>query len=241
MRPPQRYLNNKLYKGEKCHIRSKRPERLVDEVHTLANTHNLEFILFGDENFLITPKVILRQLADFWIKGVGLPFFCSARAEFVNEEKIRILKDMGCHTLAIGIECGNEEYRKKFLKRHMSNKKIKDAFDLCKKYGIRTTANNMIGLPYETEEIVKKTIDLNIEIQPDSCSNSIFAPYIGTELHRICVKEKFIEDGIPEEISMRKSILHMPPPYLSNERINELYEKLMEHIRWMPVTGQPKK
>jgi len=153
----------------------------------------------------------------------------TTRIEAANEDKVKILKDMGCATIAFGIECGNEEFRRSVLGRFTPNEQIIKAFRLCKKYGIRTTANNMFGFPYETEDLIFDTIKLNIEVSADSYSLSIFAPYIGTRLHEICVREGYIEPGIPRRISIiDESILNMPQ--LSRVRIHELYANFVKYI-----------
>ena len=73
------------------------------------------------------------------------------------------------------------------------------------------------------------TIRLNIEASPDSFSNSIFAPYMGTELYNVCLEEGFIEPGIPRKITMiDDTILKMPQ--LSREKILEVHMNFMKYI-----------
>lgn len=222
------FLHETLYSNQTNHIRFKSINRCIDEINTLQRKYKFEFIFFTDENILTLSVKHLQKLTKLWKNKINLPFYMTGRSEFLTEDKIKILKEMGCATIAFGVECGNEEFRKKILKRYVTNEQIINSFKLCKKYSIRTTANNMFGFPYETEELIFDTIDLNKKIQPDSFSNSIFAPYLGTQLHDICVKEGFIKNEIPNRISMiDESILTMPQ--ISKEKISELYFNFVKY------------
>ncbi len=223
------FLNEELYSHETKHIRFRDPENSINEIRELKSKYNFNFIFFTDENILVLPYKELKKYAELWNKYIKLPFYVTTRVEVATEDKVSLLRDMGCATVAFGIECGNEKYRREMLTRLTTNAQIIKAFKLCKKYGIRTTANNMFGFPYETEDLIFDTIKLNIDADPDSYSLSIFAPYIGTKLHEICLKEGYIEPGIPRKISMiDESILTMPQ--LSKDRIRELYANFVKYV-----------
>ena len=94
----------------------------------------------------------------------------------------------------MGVEHGNEKYRAEVLHRKMTNESIVQAFALCKKYGFKTKAHQLVGLPYETPELHRDTIQITADIQPDSFNLHIFEPYPGTHLGDIWpVKENLID------------------------------------------------
>ena len=135
-----------------------------------------------------------------------------------------MLKEANCVTMGIGIESGSEYIRKKLLKKDTSNETYIKAFKNCREAGIRTTADVMIGLPFETEADILQTANFCREVQADSVSLAIFSPYHGTPLHRLCLDEGFVSPGYHEQISMRsKSILKMPQ--ISADKIQELQYK----------------
>ncbi len=127
---------------------------------------------------------------------------------------------MNCVTISIGVESGNPNVRQKILKKYTSNEVILKAFDLAKKYNIRTTANYIIGLPYETEEDVWESIEFNKRLNPLSVAVHYFVPFIGTELYDICVKEGFYKGFDPNADVYRESPITTST--LSKERIDEL-------------------
>lgn len=141
---------------------------------------------------------------------VNLPFSCNIRPEMVTEGLCKDLKRAGCTTLSIGIESGNEKLRREILRRYNSNDSIIKAFRTAEKAGLATYSFNMVGLPYETDSDVQKTIKLNQEIKPDFLQASVFQPYPGTELRRLCEEKGWLtEKDIP--ISHKTdSILNYP-------------------------------
>ena len=55
-------------------------------------------------------------------KGINLPFWIQTRAETlsVNPERVKTLKEIGCHRISLGLEHGNAEYRQKVILKGFS-------------------------------------------------------------------------------------------------------------------------
>lgn len=205
-----------LYKGQKYH-REKSIKKSIGEMKILKKKYDLKIFYIIDETFLLDFKRV-KEFSKLYKKEIGIPFNIMTRPEIVTEGKLKLIKDAGCYILSIGIEQGNEEYRKKHLSRHMTNKQIEKAFALCKKIGIQTMSFNMVGLPYENRKLVFDTINLNRKVKPDIIQISIFFPFPGTELRTVCQKEGII---MWEEKMLasyyKESVLSLPE--LSTEEI----------------------
>jgi len=127
-------------------------------------------------------------------KKLDVPYGCMVRVEHVNPEIIDIMASNGCRYVAMGIECGNEKFRRKHLNRRMSNQQIENAFFLAKRAGIFTTSFNMIGYPFDNDEfLTKETISLNKKISPDFVQVSIFYPFPETKLYQRCIDMDLID------------------------------------------------
>ena len=209
-------------------LRSRDIDQLLEEVQSLKARYNIGIFFFCDENFLSLQR--LKEFSEKWQSLIGLPFMIQSRIETIKPEKLAWLKQAGCHTISIGIESGDPKFRRDVLKRHYSNESAKSAFDECHKAGIRTTANNIIGFPGETEEQIVATIALNRECQPDSVSIAVFAPYLGSELHAVSEKEGLIpEDEIPDiEALMYQSCLNFSPEYM--EMLQHYFESFHDLV-----------
>ena len=81
------------------------------------------------------------------------------------------------------------------LNRRMSNQKIINVYKLVRDYGIRISAYNMIGLPFETRENIFETIELNRKCKPATSSVAFLEPYPNTEIYSICVENGLIDPG----------------------------------------------
>ena len=121
-----------------------------------------------------------------------------------------MLADMNCDRISIGLEHGNEEFRKKILKKSFTNEQVMNAFKIIEKSGIPVTVNNIIGFPDETREIAFDTIRLNRHIHADSINAYFFVPYRGTPLRQYCIERGYLRPDAKTDSLMRSSILNMP-------------------------------
>ena len=98
-----------------------------------------------------------------------------------------------CDLIQFGVESGNDYIRNVVMSREMPRETIVRAFKLADKYGIKTSALNVIGAPGETKEMLMDTVKLNREINPTANSGAnIFYPYIGTPLGDRSFDEKLV-------------------------------------------------
>jgi len=221
------YCVNRVYQNifktlGKYH-REKPIEYCIKEIEYMKRTYSLELVFFNDENFLMMSKQRLEDFCRQYKENINLPFFIQTRAETLTDHRrVEMLKECGCVTIGIGVETGSEKIRKEILNKNTQNDVYIKAFDNCNKYDIRTTAYVMMGLPFETEEDILITVDFCRKLNAKSIAISIFAPYRGSVLHDVCIKEAFIRDKYYEDISVNYStILQMPQ--LPKEKLEELY------------------
>ena len=117
--------------------------------------------------------------------------------------------------MSFGLEHGNEEFRRKKLLRRMSNELILDKAKILGDYEIPYSLNIIIGMPYETRELVFETINLARDMDTfDSLAVNIFAPYRGTVLRKNAIDEGWLDPNKQATSFIAESILEMPPPYL---------------------------
>ncbi len=159
------YCSNSFYKelyhDETTHFyRKKSPERVVTEIAQKLQQVDFPEILFTDEEF-IGNLTTLERLAKLYAQKINLPSGLMTRLETLSSKSLPLLVEMGVKTVYIGIEAGNERYRKEMLGRQLSNQEIINRVKLVKQHGIAVISFNMIGLPFETREMVLETIELN--------------------------------------------------------------------------------
>ena len=110
----------------------------------------------------------------------------------------------------IGIESGSERIRRKVLNRNYSNEDIMRVANLARKHALKVYFYNLIGIPDETREDFKKTLEINRTCQPDRAYTHIFFPYPGTGLYSVCKKEGLLPEKVNTELERCKAVLDLP-------------------------------
>jgi anaerobic magnesium-protoporphyrin IX monomethyl ester cyclase len=190
---------DRLYGRLGGYYREQDIEKLVDEMAEKKEQYNLTYVYLVAESFLTTTRERVRRFARLYREKVGLPFWVEARPESVTPEKVSVLRETGCEGISVGVESGNVDLRKNLLGRNVSDKTILRAFELLRGTGIRVSANNIIGFPTETREMIFDTIRLDRLIRPDGVMVSFFSPYKGATLRDMCQELGYIAD---EDIAM---------------------------------------
>lgn len=205
-------LNRKIYldANQGGYVRNRSVANILAELKYQMKTHKADYIYFNSETFFARKDKDLEEFAEIYTKEIRLPFWCQTRIETITERRVKLLEAMNCHRLSVGIEHGNEVFRKKVLKKHFTNQQVLDAFKILEKSHIPVTVNNMIGFPDETRELAMDTVYLNRQIKADSINVFFFVPYSGTPLRDYCLEKGYIDLDTEAGSVMRNSVLRMP-------------------------------
>ena len=112
---------------------------------------------------------------------LDIKLYIETRAEGINEGAINLLNRLNVDGIGMGVELSSQLFREDYLHRFADQKRIIDAFKMLKKANIKRTAYNIIGLPDQSEESIKETIEFNQLISPDNVTVAFFSPYLGTD------------------------------------------------------------
>ncbi|MFA5142590.1 MAG: radical SAM protein [Candidatus Omnitrophota bacterium] len=180
-----------LFRSSGRWYRQKTMERVEAELKESVAAYNPEFLYIMSESFLSGSVERVKAFADSY-RAFSTPFWFNTRPEDITSEKVKIIKDIGCKRISIGLEHGNEEYRKKYFYRNYSNETFKKACRVLREYEIPFSVNVILGAPYDTRPMVFEAIDLLRETKPDGVSTCIFNPYYGSHLRKVCLQENMI-------------------------------------------------
>lgn len=179
------------YGGVKKFVRRYQPELAIKHLKTISLKYNPQFFEFLDETFTLN-RAWIKDFCFRYKKEISVPFIIMSRIDMIDEPTVSVLADAGLKLFLFGIESGDEEYRKKYLNRKMSNDTIIKGTKLLKKYGIMLTTFNIFGMPFETKDTINKTIALNYEVEPDASIPFIYQPLPGTELARLAYENNMV-------------------------------------------------
>lgn len=188
-------------------FREKSLDNVFKDLDMLVKVYKAEYLYIISDSFTTGSNDRLKEFCERY-NSYGLPFWFNTRPEDIDEEKAMLVKGSGCHRISIGIEHGNEEFRRKALRRYGGNERIAKTADILRDYALPFSVNIIIGYPEETREMVFDSVEIVRRAKPDSVSVFVFNPYHGTELRDICLKKGYIdEDLIAEDFFQTEYLL----------------------------------
>ncbi|MDD5472798.1 MAG: radical SAM protein [Candidatus Methanoperedens sp.] len=239
------YCNNsnltKMYKGKGKYVRMHSVDYVIEEIKSVLKTYGSKSdspikISFVDDTFTLYKKW-LTEFCVRYSSEIGLPFACLTRADTVNEEILLLLKKSGCVDVSMAIETGNIHLRNKMLNRYQTDEQIINAYKTAKKIGLKTVSYNLIGIPFETKETIKETIEINKKANPDIVSASILQPYEGLPIYKICKENGFLIENTALTSSQQNKNIHLCPsnlklPGLSNYDLKKAHDMLSLYVKY---------
>jgi anaerobic magnesium-protoporphyrin IX monomethyl ester cyclase len=153
----------------------------------------LREIFFFDDNFSVSPKRVEEICDELIRRKIKITWSFRGRVNTINPQMLRKCKKSGCHRIHFGVETGTDEGLSK-LKKDINTDMVRKAFRLCKKAGIITISNFIIGLPWEKKEDMFKTVKFANEIGADFAEFQILTPYPKTELYETRIQEGKFND-----------------------------------------------
>ncbi len=213
------------------YLRRKSMASLRGELEVMIERYQPDFFYINDDAFLARPKEEAAEFAAMY-RDFKLPFWFQTRFEDIDAEKLDWLAGVGCYRISFGLEHGNERYRQEKLRRKMTNQFILDQAKIVTASGIPYTLNVLVGMPYETRDLLFDSIRLCRAIgRFDSLSVNVFVPYHGTPLREMAIQEGWLDPEAQTTSVIAKSLLRMPAPYLQPDEILSLQRVFPLYVR----------
>ena len=128
------------------------------------------------------------------------------RVDTLDEETLKLAKESGLKSIFLSIESGDQMVLDNVIHKKLLLEKVLEVASLCKKLKIKAKAGFIMGLPGETKESFKKTIQFAKMLQDKFGIKSAIttaAPYRGTKLYDICVEKNYLTRPMTPEIAAR--------------------------------------
>lgn len=223
---------NKLYWNEtkRKFFRKKSINKVGEELIYCRDVMKAEYFFFWADELFTYSNHEIDEFCEMY-SDIRLPFYCQARPENITDYKVRRLKEVGLHRLGVGLEHGNEKFRREVVNRPYSNQLAVERLQIPAKYGVAFSVNNIIGFPDETPQLVMDTVELNRQIDAaDTRSCSIFAPFHGTPLRELAIKRGYLNPDAIAQANTDESILDMPD--FPRDRIDGLRRTFNMYVKF---------
>ena len=197
--------------------RLRSPELIMEELWRLKELgiHNIH--MYADL-FTVNRDQVIELCERMIAEKINIKWTSNSRVDYVDEEMLSLMGKAGCRLISWGIESGNEQILKHARKGAYPDK-AERALVWAKKAGIMNWGYFIIGLPGETEETIRQTIDFAKKLPLDIALFHVAAPYPGTPFFFEVVKEGWFRKSTRwEQVDMDKGTV-LDYPNLPAERL----------------------
>lgn len=213
-----------VYNERKFRVRS--VKKVVDEIEWLIKTYNFESFYLDDDTVNVNKKRTIELASEIKSRRLGVPWSMMARADCMDKETLEACYESGMRTVKYGVESGSQA----LINSAGKNLKISKIIDTCrwtKELGIRMHLTFMMGLPGETRQTAEETINLAIQLDPDTLQFSICTPFPGTELYTQAQEEGWLVENTTYD-GFNDSSLNLPT--ITARELEEIHHQAKQ--RW---------
>jgi len=136
-------------------IRTRKAERVVDEIEDILS-YGLTRINVADDLFVSDGDKVRAVCGEISRRGLKFTWSAFARANTVDLETLKIMRETGCDSVSFGVESGNPEMLRR-IRKGITLEMVRRAVDLCREAGLLCHTSFMVGLPGETAETLRQT------------------------------------------------------------------------------------
>jgi anaerobic magnesium-protoporphyrin IX monomethyl ester cyclase len=204
--------------GKTFRYRSAR--NVVDEMEDCVRRGIHEIFLY-DDTFTIGRERIFDIRDEIKRRALEVQWDVRARANTLDAEVVKAMKEAGVSRMHIGVESGSERILK-VMKKGITVEQAYAAFDLCRKYGVTSLSYFMLGNPTETQEDIDMTMDFIRKCRADYAHIAVTTPFPGTELYRMGLEQGVFERDYWREFAANPDEEFQPPAWTENFTQEEL-------------------
>jgi anaerobic magnesium-protoporphyrin IX monomethyl ester cyclase len=162
--------------------RRRSAQLVVEELKLISTTYKNDTIWFVDDVFTISHKWLQEFHDELLKQNVKIKYECITRADRMNSEVIKLLRDSGCYRVWIGAESGSQRIIDA-MDRRVDVNQVREMIIQSRETGLQAGTFIMLGYPGEKEEDLLETLHHLKSSNPDLYTITIAYPIKGTPLY----------------------------------------------------------
>jgi len=190
---------------------------------------NVKEFFFDDDTFNI-QKARTIELCEK-LKPLGLTWSCTSRVT-TDFDTLKAMKEAGCRLLIVGFESGDPQILKN-IKKGATVQRALDFQRDCHKLGLVVHGDFILGLPGETKESIRNTIEFAKQLDCETIQVSIAHAFPGTEFFDYARDNGFITNGAMSDEGGHQ-MAHIEYPGLPVEYVMEMVHKFYDEYFFRP-------
>ncbi len=184
----------------KPRIRYWSPDKVMENLEYFVEKQGVRHVKFIDEMFVFDKKHVGGICDKILERKYDLNIWAYARVDTVNsKELLDKMKSAGINWLVLGIESSSKHVRAGANKRY-GNEAIIEAVNRVKEAGINIVGNYIFGLPDDTLESLRETLQLAKELRTEWYNGYAAMAYPGAPLYNIAKDNNIAlpgDEGVP--------------------------------------------
>ncbi len=158
-------------------------------------THDFRFY----DDVLTFPRWDIKGFSRKIIEsGIDVKWSCWSRANDVDYETLVLMKKAGCYHIKYGIEFGTEKALK-LSRKGITLEQSRKAIKITKEIGIECKGSFIFGIPGETVEDCRRTLEFALELSPDFATFYAYDCIPGSKFYKQAISGLSNEPALPRE------------------------------------------
>lgn len=173
-------------------VRYYSPEYISRLVQKGIREYGWRSLYIDDDTFNLGDKHT-RAVCEV-LKGFGLPWSAMCRADTISLDTWALMKESGCYGVKVGVESGSQEVIDNIVNKRLNLKKVETVVRHIAQLGMSVHGTFTLGLPGETPEQMRKTLEFSEKLPFTTVQVSGVAEIEGTPLWNIVKKGGSLEN-----------------------------------------------
>ena len=173
-------------------LRTWSPENVIGQIDRLVHEYGVSNIKIPDEMFVLNRRHVIGICDRIIERGYRLNIWAYARVDTVQDEVLEKLARAGFSWLGLGIESGSQHVRDGVEKGRFGEREIVATVNRIRSYGIHVAANYIFGLPDDTLDSMRATLDLALTLNTEWANFYCAMAYPGSPLYGLAKQKHWV-------------------------------------------------
>ncbi len=161
---------------------------VMKEIGDLVRNYGVREIYF-DDAFVTIPRA--KEIAEALLKQKFRIAWSSWMDWNITAQDVALLKKSGCYALKFGIESSNADIVKS-IGKPVYLEKLRKNIKIFRKMGMLVHGSFILGMPGETRQSLRDTLDIIFSVGLTSCQVSVATPLPGTPFYKEAVEKGWL-------------------------------------------------
>lgn len=220
--------------GGGSYVRQRSVDHFIAELSEAKRRYRIRYVDIEDDIFTL-DTAWLKEFSARYRREIGVPFFCLSHPQFLDKEKVAALKEAGCDWIQIGVQSGDDGYKKAQLRRYESRAHVEKALTLLSGAGIRVKSDHIFGFPGEPLEAQETALELYARHNVGRVGTFWLAYVPGTEIVEAGLRQGAVTQAQVDQINRGFEVNFHSEATVSDPKLRRAYRAYEALFRLLPL------